>query len=193
MKWVNRLYIFFVGIILTVTTGFGIAAFYPEPVRPQYPYSDKPVMPIPQSCYATPEANQTPECQIYYQEQAELNRNEEAKRQAYETELRAFENKNAGYTRTAIFFGITIGSLYAVLAIAMIKRSKLAATGLMLAGVLTAIFARLLISLASLGASVSGTESANMIGYMQFFILLILSIVVVAVGLFNLKDDTSSK
>ena len=37
MKWINRLYIFFLGAILAITTGFGLAAFYPQPVAPQYP------------------------------------------------------------------------------------------------------------------------------------------------------------
>lgn len=192
MKWINRLYIFFLGIILSITTGFGIAAFYPEPVYPQYPTESFKQI-IPTSCTETPQSAQSSECQQYYDEQERERQASEQKRQQYEKELKEYQNKNAGYTRTAIFLGITVGSLYAILGLSMIKRSKLLATGLLLAGVLTALLTRLLISLASFGSAVGSTEGANTLGYIEFFILLVLSGVIIFVGMTTLKDEETAK
>lgn len=191
MKWINRLYIFFVGIILTTTTGFGIAAFYPEPVRPQYPLDYSRVT-VPQSCYETPQSQNTPECQkIILEQQGEQQENIDSQRN-YEKEQMEFNNTNAGYTRTAIFLGISIGALFAIIGIGLIRFSPLVANGIILGGVLTAITTRLLISLASLGSGTTGTAGADSVGYIQFGILTLLSVAVLFVGFTTLhKKDTS--
>jgi hypothetical protein len=190
MKWINRLYIFFLGIILSITTGFGIAAFYPQPIRPMYPTTPyKDYQTIPTSCTATPQSAQTAECQQYYTQQEAQRIENEKKQQKFDEETRVFENKNAGYTRTAVFLGIAVGAFFAILGLGMLKKSGILTTGLLLAGVLTAIFTRLLISIASLGASVNGTDGANTLGYIEFFVLLILSCAVIYVGSTTLTDD----
>lgn len=189
MKWINRLYIFFLGIILSITTGFGIAAFYPQPVQPTYPlstYSDI----VPTSCNATPQGQASPQCQSAFAKQKQVQEQAALKSQQYEEALAIYRNKNAGYNRTAIFLGIVIGAIFAVLGIGLIKVSKLVANGLLLAGILTAILTRLLINLASLGASTSGTSGADTLSYIEFSVLLILSAVVIVVGLFSLKEHT---
>ncbi len=185
MKWISRLYIFFLGIILSITTGFGVAAFYPQPTAPFYPSTPYAKI-IPQSCNATPEAQSSPECQKILQQQQTTQQEDTLARQKYDQENKIYQEKNASYTRTAIFFGIVIGALFAIIGIGLIKKSKLIATGLLLAGVLTALLTRLLIGLASLGASVTTTTGADETGYMEFGILFILSIAVVAVGLSDL-------
>ncbi len=192
MKWINVLYTIFVGIILSITTGFGIAAFYPQPVPPKYPIEKTPYPVVPQSCYATPESRNTPECKGYFNQDADSQKEQAARARKYEEDTKAFEVKNAGYTRTAVFFGIAIGALFAVLGLLVIKKSRLVSTGLLLAGVLTAILTRLLIGLASLGSSVSSTESANTLGYIEFVVLLILSAAVIFVGLKVLSTDNIS-
>ena len=191
MKWVKRLYIFFLGIILTITTGFGVAAFYPEPLAPTYPAAPYSAI-VPQSCYATPQFQATPECQVALEKQKSVEEKDAGARQQYEEEMKVYQNKNASYTRTAIFFGIVIGSLFAVIGLGLIKISNLIATGLLLASVLTAIFTRILISLASLGAQVSGTAGADSIAYVQFAILFVLSIAVIIVGRFSLTDQDTT-
>jgi hypothetical protein len=194
MKWIHRLYIFFLGIILSITTGFGIAAFYPEPQMPMYPISRvKPSKVIPESCTATPENSRSEACKQYFEEDEMERQKDVEAQQQYEVELREYSNTNAGYTRTAIFFGIAIGSLVAIAGLIVIKTSKLIATGLLLAGVITAVFTRLLIKLASLGSSVTGTEGANTLGYVEFFILLILSAAVIYVGFSTLKEEPAVK
>lgn len=193
MKWIVRLYIFFVGIILTTTVGFGIAAFYPQPVRPEYPL-DFARITVPQSCSLTPENQNTPECQeIILQQEKEQQKNIQVQ-QKYNQEIEEFNNVNAGYTRTAIFLGISIGALFAIVGIGIIKFSPLVANGVILAGVLTAILTRFLIMLASLGSSITGTNSADTIGYVQVGILGLLSIAVIFVGFTTLqKKDTVKK
>lgn len=186
MKWIHRLYILFVGIILTTTTGFGIAAFYPEPQRPQYPI-DYSRATVPQSCYDTPQAQNSTECQkIILEQQGEQQNMIEAQRQ-YEKEQVKFNNTNAGYTRTAIFLGISIGALFAITGIGLIRLSPLIANGIILAGVLTAILTRFLIMLASLGSSATGTAGADFMGYIQFGILTLLSVAVLVVGFTTLS------
>lgn len=190
MKWINRLYVLFLGIILSITTGFGVAAFYPQPVQPAYP-STTIKNTIPQSCYSTPQAQSSLDCQRLIQKQQVEQEQDSAKRQQYEADMQTYQNKNSGYTRTAIFFGIAIGAIYAIIGLGLIKKSKLIATGLLLASLLTAILTRILIGLASLGASVTGTSTPDLIVYMEFGILLILSVAVIVVGLYNLKEVES--
>lgn len=191
MKWISRLYILFLGIILAITTGFGVAAFYPQPTTPVYPQSIY-TPTVPQSCYLTPESQSSPDCQRLFQKQREEQEQDAAKRQQYETDMQTYKNKNSGYTRTAIFFGIAIGAIYAIVGLGLIRKSKMVATGLLLAGILTAILTRILINLASLGSSVTGTSGADAVAFIEFGILLILSFAVVAVGLYSLKDQVET-
>lgn len=187
MKWIIRLYILFVGIILTSTVGFGIAAFYPQPVRPPYPIT-RPSQIIPKSCYSTPQEAATPECQRIYS-QLESGQTTDIKRQQeFEKQTQEFENKNAGYTRTAVFLGIALGALFAIVGIGIIRFSPLVANGVILAGVLTAVLTRFLIMLASLGSSVTGTTGADTLSYVQFGILALLSLSVLFVGFTTLKQ-----
>lgn len=192
MKWIVRLYIFFVGIILTTTVGFGIAAFYPQPVRPAYPL-DYARITVPQSCSLTPENQNTPECQKIIAQQEKEQQDNIQMQNEYNTKMEAFNNVNAGYTRTAIFLGISIGALFAIVGIGLIKFSKLVANGVILAGVLTAILTRFLIMLASLGSSVTGTTGADSMGYIQVGILTLLSIAVIFVGFTTLRGFDEKK
>ncbi len=193
MKWVYVLYVFFVGIILSVTTGFGVAAFYPEPKAPQYPTAPFVAQTIPQSCYATPQAQNTPDCQAAFEKQEETNKKDTQAREEYDKQMQEFRNVSSGYTRTAVFFGISIGAIFAILGLALVKNSRMISAGLLLAGVLTAIFTRLLIGLASLGSSVRGTASPDNLAYVEFGILFVLSLLVIGVGLLRLSNKETSK
>lgn len=188
MKWISRLYIFFVGILLAMTTGFGVAAFYPEPQAPQYPVSR--TAPLPESCYSTPEAQRSQECQDLL---AENQAKEKAEQDAYQERMNDYQNRNAGYTRTAVFLGILIGAIYAMFGLFIIKTSPLVANGFMLGAVLTAILTRLLISLASLGSNTTGTEGANAMSYIQFLLLVVVTVGVTVAGFRALPDEQKSK
>lgn len=192
MKWIVRLYILFVGIILTTTTGFGIAAFYPQPVSPSYPITNPQII-VPKSCYSTPQEAVTPDCQKIYAQLEAGQQTNIKQQQDFETKMQAFNNKNAGYTRTAIFLGISIGALFAILGIGIIRFSPLVANGIILAGVLTAVLTRFLIMLASLGSSVTGTTGADTLSYVEFVILTVLSLAVLFVGFTTLKSLENKK
>lgn len=181
MVWISRLYALFVGIILTLTVGFGIAAFYPEPIRPIYPVKLQRPFEV-ESCFKTPESAKTPECIKLEQERQE----ESAK---YEEKLRVYENENAAYTRTTIFFGITLGAMFTIISLTQIKKSKLIAHGLILSGVLTMLLTRFIVMLASLGSSATGTTAANTLGIIEFAILVFLSLLVIFVGKKNLQEN----
>src|ERR1035437_4555969 len=131
MTWISRFYILFIGIILCVTTGFGIAAFYSEPIRPAYPSMPTAPYPVPINCNATVQSQKSGECQGSFQKQEQSNLQAQAAQDKYAEDTKIFDNKNAGYTRTAIFFGIAIGSLFAVIGLGLIKKSKLVAKGLL--------------------------------------------------------------
>lgn len=181
MMWINRLYIFFIGIILTLTTGFGIAAFYPEPQAPIYPTSLQ-YPSLPESCLKTPEEIHSPEC-------AKLQKQQEKDNQEFQEKQQKYQNESAAFTRTTIFFGISIGAIFTILSLTQMKKNKLIANGLILAGVLTMLLTRLTVSLASFGAEVTGTEAGNTLAYAEFGILVFLSALVIYVGMRNLTLD----
>ncbi len=171
-----------------MTTGFGVAAFYPEPVAPRYPTSRAEIMP--KSCYDTPESAKSPECQQFSNE-------ETAKRQQvqadFDIQQQAYMNKNAGYTRTAVFLGVLVGALFAMVALMIIKTSPLVANGFLFGAVLTAVLTRILISLASLGANTTGTETPGNLAFIEFFLLVLATIGVTVVGFRNLVDENKAK
>lgn len=188
MKWINRLYIVFVGILLAMTTGFGVAAFYPEPQAPQYPIMK--ARPLPESCLKTPESQKSSECvQLSQETDAQTQKEQEE----FQIKNQEYMNRNAGYTRTAVFLGVLIGALFAIGAMMMIKTSPLVANGFFFGAVLTAVLTRLLISLASLGANTTGTVSANNLSYIEFFLLVAATIGVTVVGFRNLVDENKGK
>jgi hypothetical protein len=190
MTWINRLYIIFVGILLAMTTGFGLAAFYPEPIAPQYPISK--VQTVPESCYKTPESMKTDECQRFINLE---NSGRQTEQQAFDEKTQEYQKKNAGYTRTAVFLGVIIGALFAIAGFMIIKASPLVANGFLWGALLTAVLTRLLISLASLGSSAAETGSANSLSYIEFFLLIVATVGVTVVGFKTLAPEkkTSKK
>src|SRR5258706_9372043 len=107
-----------------MTTGVGVAAFYQEPHAPQYPASK--TLPIPEYCYSTPEAQKSSECQGVANEDRQERQKEQAE---FDQKQQEYQNKNAGYTRTAVFLGVLIGALFAIGGLIIIKTSPLVANG----------------------------------------------------------------
>lgn len=186
------MYIIFLGIILTITTGYGIAAFYPEPARPSYP-SSKPYVASPRSCYETPETQQSAECEKYLAEEKQRQTDDQTAQAEHQKKFEEYANENSAYTRTAIFLGIAVGTFFAIMGLATLKSSFLVSNGLLFAAVLTAILTRVLVGLASLGGSVTGTAGADSMAYIQFAILVMLSFAIVFVGLSTLKEASTKK
>lgn len=168
------------GIILAVTVGFGIAVFYPQPTSPNYSSGYKEA--IPEICNKTPTEKSTVECQNAILKQEEVQKK-------YDEEFKIFQNKNARYTRTSVFFGIVMGALFVMIGLSFTKTSKIVANGFLLSGILTAIFTRMLISIASLGSQVSSTGKTDNISLIEFIVLLVLSVGVFLKGVFGLKEE----
>lgn len=171
-----------------MTTGFGVAAFYPEPQAPQYPVSK--ARPLPESCSKTPEAQQSTEC-VKLQDETSVQAQKE--QEEFDVKNREYLNKNAGYTRTAVFLGVLIAALYAIGGMVMIKTSRLVSNGFMLGAVLTAVLTRVLISLASLGSGVTGTNEPNTIAYVEFVFLVLATVGVTVVGFKTLTEEKAGK
>ena len=188
MKWISRLYIVFVGIILSITTGYGLAAFYPDP-KAFVNLEAKPYPVIPRSCTETPAQQSSPPCQKYFEDERKYQEEQNAKQEELQKKQEEQRNRSAAYTRTAVFFGITAGAFYAILGLLLLRSSKLVSNGLMLAGVLTAVLTRFLVSLASLGAGVTGSVGADSMAYVQFGVLLLLSVAVIFAGKTVLRDE----
>lgn len=182
MKWVRIIYVLLVGVISAVTVGFGIAAVYPEPIRPDYSKSYSLGTRIPQSCYE--QTVRSDDCQRLFDKQ-------EQQQEKSRMEEEAYRKKAAGYTRTAVFFGIVIGGFFGLSGIAILGLSKIVAVGLLLGGLLVAIFARILVGLASIGASVGATETST-IALIEFFILLIMLFCVIGVGIWKFGKETNN-
>lgn len=185
MDWISRLYIIFLGLLLSLTTGFGLAAFYPQPQQPaslSLPHNEI----ISQSCYTTPENQSSPQCVQAFQKQKETQ-------MQLDSQQKKYMNIHAGYTRTAIFFGIVFGSLFAISGLTGMRFSKTTANGLLFAAVLSTVFMRLLINLASLGGMPNGSNSADVTAYTEFLVLIILSSAFVIYGFINFTERGNTK
>ena len=192
MNAIDKLSSIFIGVMLAITVGFGIAAFYPPPIPPEYSsYAPSVTIPL-ESCYATPEAKETPQCQSYLKQQEENLSKNAVREKQYQEEIKQFKDKSADYNRTAIFLGVIAGSIFVILGLYLIKNSKVVAAGLLLGGVLTAVLTRFLVSLASLGAPVIGTGQANVIGFAEFGLLSVLSFIVVLFGLRTFRNEAKT-
>lgn len=189
MKWINRLYIFFLGIILAVTVGFGIAVFFPQPMRPVFPQSKGYLYTVPEICNKTPEQRENVDCKKAIAEKTKREEEDIQKQKEFEDKTQAFNDLNAGYTRTAVFFGIVMGAIFVIIGLSFTKTSKIVANGFLLSGILTAIFTRMLIGIASLGSQVTTTTKIDNISLIEFIVLLILSIGVFLKGIFGLKEE----
>ena len=112
---------------------------------------------------------------------------DEKNRIAHEEKMKEYRKVASGYTRNTIFLGVAIGSLFAMAGLFLIKSSRLVASGLLLAGVLTAIFTRILISLASIGVT-ELTQQATTLAFVEFGVMVLLSGGILVLG-FRLKEE----
>lgn len=117
------IYTFFIGILLTLFIGFGIAAFYEEPkypepsVRLRYPLTE---------AEKTKESTQTA---MLEKEQMELEKRE-----------KAFQKDIAFYNRNVSTIALAAAIIYLVISLILAKRLLLISDGLLLGGVFTLIY-----------------------------------------------------
>ncbi len=119
---IKYVYTLFVGILLAIFVGVGIAAFYPEPKYPEYPQSMKYPRPALETKEATPSS-------IQIKDQNEFERLSEE----YQDKINDY-NKNVS--------SIAVGSaiLMLIISLTLLKQILVIADGLMLGGVLTLLY-----------------------------------------------------
>lgn len=113
-------YTVFIGILLTLFIGVGIAAFYPQPEPPEYPLSyDK----------TYPEMNQgTPSAEF------------EKEQRIYEEKSREYQEVSEKYNKNVSMFALGFAILYLLVGLLLTKRLAIISDGLLLGGVLTLIY-----------------------------------------------------
>ncbi len=181
MVWVNRLFIFIVGIILTLTTGFGIAVFYPEPIAPLYPAKLTRPSAV-NNCYIGSVNENSAECRKILDEESKAV-------DEYQKQQEVYNDKSSVHTRTTIFLGVIVGAVFAAFGILILKNSSLIAHGFLLAGVLTMILTKLIVLIAAFGSNIKDVDLARDLGYMEFGVLVAVSIMIITLGWFKLGKE----
>ncbi len=117
------IYTLFIGILLALFVGFGIAAFYEEPKYPELPLSMKYARPL------YPEAAESTQSAQILKEQIE-----QEKRQAdYQKNLQL-------YNRNVSVVGLISAVIFMIISILLIKNLLLISDGVLLGGVFTLLY-----------------------------------------------------
>ena len=115
-------YIVFIGILLSIFIGVGIAAFYEGPKQPDQNY-------IPRNLYSESEKDAT--------KSAELEKIEAAQNK----EWQEFSKKTQEYNKNVSIIAVIASILILVISLTLFKKILLIADGLLLGGVLTLLYA----------------------------------------------------
>lgn len=122
-KAIEIIYTFFVGILVAVFVGVGIAAFYEEPKSPEYPTRLK--------VYSTPVNVDTPSTAS-----AELI----AEQKKYDAKIKIYEEKMNDYNRNVSIIALIAAIILSSISITFFKNLKVIADGLLLGGVITLLY-----------------------------------------------------
>lgn len=117
---IKYLYIVFIGILLTVLIGVGIAAFYPKPEAPVYPIELS--VPSPEKGDGTQSA-ETRDRQI-----------------AFEKKSRDFQKANEQYSRNVSVIALSGAVLFVILGLFLAKRIDIFPDGLLLGSIGTLVY-----------------------------------------------------
>lgn len=117
-------YTIFVGILLAIFVGVGIAAFYPEPKYPEPPFSMKYPRPVsaPDFKEATPSAQELKE------------------QQEYDKKTMDHQKKIEEYNKNVSSISVAAAILMLVISLTLFKQILVIADGLLLGGVLTLLY-----------------------------------------------------
>lgn len=105
------IYVLFLGLILTVAVGVGIAAFYPEPEAPTYP-------------------NTT----------GQSSAEQQAAQQEYDKQLQQHHEASAEYNRNVSLIVLGFALVFLVLGLTLQAKADVLADGLLLGGLLTLLY-----------------------------------------------------
>lgn len=122
-KALEIIYTFFVGILVAVFVGVGIAAFYPEPKEPEYPAMLK----VYNAPIESGKASTT---------SAELL----VEQKKYDNEMKAFQNEFSIYNRNVSIIALISAIILLTISITFFKNLLVIADGLLLGGVITLLY-----------------------------------------------------
>jgi hypothetical protein len=117
-------YTVFVGILLAIFVGVGIAAFYPEPKYPETPFSMKYPRPVmaPDFREATPSADQIRE------------------QEEYDKKTMDHQKRIEEYNKNVSSISVAAAILMLIVSLTLFKQILVIADGLLLGGVLTLLY-----------------------------------------------------
>ncbi len=155
-KALEIIYTFFVGLLVAVFVGVGIAAFYEEPEPPEYPSTLK--------VYRTPIETESPSTMS-----AEL----EAEQIKYDRNFEEYQNKMDVYNRNVSIVALIAAIIVSTISLTFFRNLLIIADGLLLGGVFTLIYSVIRIfgsgddKIRFLVVSV-GLATALVLGYKKF-------------------------
>lgn len=122
-KALEVIYTFFIGILVAVFVGVGIAAFYPQPKEPDYPATLKVFNPQIQ-----PDKPTTASAKLL------------AEQQKYDVEIKLFQKKLGVYNRNVSIMALIGAIISLTISITYLKNLRVLADGMMLGGVFTLLY-----------------------------------------------------
>lgn len=128
---IKIIYTVFLGLLVALFVGVGIAAFYPAPKPPEYPVAlEKGPPPVSET---TETAAQKAE-RVKYEKALEKNREAD----------KAFQKKNAIYSRNASIISLVAAILVLIISLTLLTKIPILSDGLLLGGVLTVLYSIIL-------------------------------------------------
>lgn len=115
---IRYIYSLFLGVLLSVFIGVGIAAFYNSPTQPEYPIMTAPIKPD--------------------GTQSTVNID---KQRAYEIRSRDFQKENEQYSKNVSVIAIAAAVLLVVVSLLFIEKILILSDGILLGGIFTLIYA----------------------------------------------------
>ncbi|KXK08915.1 MAG: hypothetical protein UZ21_OP11001000474 [Microgenomates bacterium OLB22] len=122
-KAIEIIYTFFVGVLVAVFVGVGIAAFYEEPKAPEYPATLK--------VYTAPVEGNTP---------SSASAKLVAEQQKYDAKMKIFEKQINLYNRNVSIIALIAAIILSSISITFFKNLRVIADGLLLGGVITLLY-----------------------------------------------------
>ena len=116
------IYTVFLGVLLATFVGVGIAAFYPEPKYPEYPFA-------PQRIYSPDEQKDSTKAAEMQKQDAE-----------YQKVSKEFQDLSEKYNRNTSIIALTAAIIILIVSLTLVKNLVFIADGVLLGGVLTLLY-----------------------------------------------------
>ncbi len=122
-RTIEIIYTFFLGIIIAVFVGLGIAAFYPEPKYPEMPATLK--------VYSIP---------VNAPEETKVSKDLLKKQEEYDKKVQAYQNNLSIYNRNVSIIALIASVVTLALSLIFLQRLLIIADGVLLGGVITLLY-----------------------------------------------------